>query len=412
VDTREEKLVEVRTAESGGLLGILDIRYPHVFQIHEVPLDAEAAGMAGEEGIVLTMTRGKEPLYIFGESGPGEVHRPHLLFDNGTSYPLEEFYARLFSRDSIQQFGWMEGCVLEGLLDLAESGNPAIPEERKSLAAETARAHLSLFIDAGGNLRYESPRSLSLCNAVYGIEGGLPFASLTRVDPGHPLLGMALSFWRSRRERDPAIRDDEFLSAEGAYTAAYPLALAGRAAGLPEASAWAAEALLDRRDLLVRNGVLNLRYNDIPVEGYPNWARAHAWYLLGLVRTLELIREDPRFPELRAELVRAAARAAAFQGADGLWTCFLGRPETGAETSGTAGIAAAFARGCRSGLLPVEYRAAAEKALRGLLPRLSPDGLLLGAAPSNKGGIALQESGFRVPSQVGMGLLAQLIANL
>lgn len=43
---------------------------------------------------------------------------------------------------------------------------------------------------------------------------------------------------------------------------------------------------------------------------------------------------------------------------------------------------------------------------------LTPDGMLTGVAQSNRGGISLQQSDYRVISQMGMGLMAQLAAAL
>jgi hypothetical protein len=47
-----------------------------------------------------------------------------------------------------------------------------------------------------------------------------------------------------------------------------------------------------------------------------------------------------------------------------------------------------------------------------LLGHLTPDGLLGGAAPANRGGESLQRSAHRVLSPMGMGLMGQLAAAL
>lgn len=82
------------------------------------------------------------------------------------------------------------------------------------------------------------------------------------------------------------------------------------------------------------------------------------------------------------------------------------------DTSGSAGLAAALARAHTAGWLPVEARQAAQKAFAGLRKYLTPDGLLAGAAQSNKGGDGLQRGDYRVIYQMGMGLQAQLVAAL
>ncbi len=143
-------------------------------------------------------------------------------------------------------------------------------------------------------------------------------------------------------------------------------------------------------------------------------ARGVAWYLLGLARTLPLLDDHDGADDLIAECRRAGAWALRHQRPDGLWSCYLDEPRTGADTSGSAGIAAALALGVPGQLLPSPGagRAAADRALAALTRHLTPDGFLGGVAQLNKGGEALQRGGYRVLSPMAMGLMAQLIAAL
>jgi rhamnogalacturonyl hydrolase YesR len=99
-------------------------------------------------------------------------------------------------------------------------------------------------------------------------------------------------------------------------------------------------------------------------------------------------------------------------GADGLWTCFLDQPDTGVETSGSAGIAASLALGARHGLLPERYLDIASECLHALTAYLTPDGILSGVSQHNAGGVELQLGGYRVLSQMGMGLMASLYSAI
>lgn len=63
----------------------------------------------------------------------------------------------------------------------------------------------------------------------------------------------------------------------------------------------------------------------------------------------------------------------------------------------------------RLGVLPEEYRVTIANIRAALLENLTPDGMLGGVSQSNKGGEALQRSGYRVISQMSMGLLANII---
>ncbi|HCN77796.1 MAG TPA: glucuronyl hydrolase, partial [Verrucomicrobiales bacterium] len=71
-----------------------------------------------------------------------------------------------------------------------------------------------------------------------------------------------------------------------------------------------------------------------------------------------------------------------------------------------------LARAHASGWLDDKAGQAAQRALKGLAKHLTPDGLLAGAAQSNKGGDALQKSDYRTIYQMGMGLKMQLMAAL
>jgi rhamnogalacturonyl hydrolase YesR len=141
--------------------------------------------------------------------------------------------------------------------------------------------------------------------------------------------------------------------------------------------------------------------------------------MLGMTRTWLELRSSryaglPGMEEVGNELHRIADVALSWRqpGSDGLWTCFLDQPGTGIETSGSAGIAAALALGARHGLLRGRYLDVAGECLRALETFLNPDGILSGVSQHNAGGIVLQLSGYRVLSQMGMGLLALLYAEL
>ena len=116
--------------------------------------------------------------------------------------------------------------------------------------------------------------------------------------------------------------------------------------------------------------------------------------------------------EVRDAFVSAAARVSSWASDAALWSSYLHRPETGVDTSASAGIAAALAWGAHLGLLPARYRRLSQASYQALLAYLTPDGFLTGVSQINRGGEALQEGGYRVISQFGMGLLAQLKAAL
>lgn len=286
----------------------------------------------------------------------------------------------MLSAASVQPFGWMEGCVLEGLRQLQ-----SVVGEEKAQAA--VRAHLDLFLRPSGELVFENARSEPADAAIPGIEYTLPFATLVRLDPDHPVLPEVADFWLSHRDPAGCVQDGHTTSAEGSYTVAYPMAVLGRRWGRSNLEQLALLQLRLRRDRLWTEDGFYLRYDARSGRRtYHNWARGLAWYLLGLVHTLVTL-EGRRAPEdLAAECRRVGAWVLPLQQPDGLWRCFLHEEGVLPDTSGSAGIAAALATGAKHGLLPPAARAAAERTLEGLAGYLTPDGFLTGVAQSNRGG--------------------------
>jgi hypothetical protein len=330
---------------------------------------------------------------------------PHLLSDVGTGAAAQVFFNTLASSATLQPFGWMEGCVLDGLYDLYVASG-----DRRFHRA--LQLHFNAFVHRDGKLIYENPRGEVADGKLITIEATLPFGVFAKVDPEHPLLGLALDFWRTRTTAAGVIQDGDTLSAEGAYTIAYPLALIAGVRGDADLARLAAEQLRVRCRRLWHEGARWLRCTDRGERTFRNWARGVAWYFLGLVRTTSVLHAFMDTTEFEAEVRACAAFVRRHQGADGLWACFFGEPSVSADTSGSAGIAAALALGHRAGWLEDADKVAAARTWAALLRYLTPDGLLGGAAPANRGGEALQRSSHRVLSPIGMGLMGQLAAAL
>lgn len=413
LDEREEKLLEAYLPRSGRVIGTFDIRYAHIFQPFEIALSGRDVREIAAHGVSLRLVKGNYPLWLHGmtsadvdPAGLCAAMMPHLISDPIPALTAEqalgEMVARLASLASLQFFGWQEGCVLNGLLDLADR----LPV---GAAHAAIRDHLRFFFDGQGRLSYVDDWSRPADGTIYGIECTLPFAVLAQIDPTHPTLREAVAFWQAARSADGTVQDADMLSAEGNYTVAYPMALLATALGQPELTTLALEQLRVRRDRLFVGDDFYLRVMSNGKRTFRNWCRGVAWYLLGLTRTLGVL---PPPPDLVAELARAAVWIARWQLPSGLWATFVDEPKVFPDTSGSAGIAAALALGVRYGLLPATYRTHAERALEALVGYLTPDGFLTGVSQVNKAGEALQRGTYRVMSQMGMGLLAQLVAAL
>jgi unsaturated rhamnogalacturonyl hydrolase len=406
IDVRENKRIEAVALQSAKILGSMDIRFAHVFQLFELPLSLNDALIAAKEGIGLRMTEGDSPLWFFVQDATSRMNEPvflpHLLVGyEGTA--VHAFKQRLNSIASMQQFGWMEGCVLDGLMDMGYR--------------ETVREHLNLYITSKSGLIYEDPRSRPADGAFYGIESTLPIAILAKLEPSHDLVKQAVQFMTAHTDKQGIIKDGDTLSAEGSYTIAYPLAVIADQRKDRQLAQIALKQLLLRRDLLWADGAFFLRRQDDGTRSFRYWGRAYAWHLLGLIRALEHFKHKGLLDSeqehlIEAEFARTLRHAFSYRNEQGLWSCFLDASETGIDTSASAAIAAAAAIARRIGLYDYTGGADLAHTAASLVRFLTPDGLMTGTAQSNKNGEELQREGYRVISQMTMGLLGQLLAAL
>ncbi|WNR42813.1 glycoside hydrolase family 88 protein [Paenibacillus roseipurpureus] len=421
LDVREAVRIEVLSAVSETVLGELDIRYASVFQPFQLWLSAAQAERLSYEGVLLRLRQGSSPIWVFIE-GPSEAPLllPHLRAEavgEERMDPWEVMPQFLATLSSLQPFGWLEGCVLDGLLDLERSRGGG-------RFREAAEAHLRMFFDEQGSLHYENPRSEPVDGAVYGIEGTLPFAALAQLYPQHPAIEQAIAFWLSEASEDGTIRDGTMLSAEGSYTIAYPMAIMAKLYHRQDLVRLAIQQLKIRKELLFHGNDLYLRYHEDGSRSFRNWSRAYAWYMLGLARTLRELRkfrELTKLPkemhpasvsDLEQELARIAQIAINHQSEQGLWYVFVDEPHTRIETSGSAAIAAALAIGVELGILSGNALDASLRARQALSAYFTTDGILQGVAQNNKGGEELQRGGYRIMSQMATGLAAQLDSAL
>lgn len=391
--------IEATLVGSGRVLGKFDVRFPSLFQPYEITLAPGDGPAAVREGVALRMTEGTLPFWTWtgGDGCPREL-RPHLLAP-GTADLMAEFHSRIRSLACLQNFGWEEGCVLDGLLDLAKvRGYQAL--------RDTARRHLALYL-RGGKLIYESRQLFS------DTEGPLVLAALARLQPAHPLLEYLVPFCREHLDAEGAIIDGNTTTSEGAYTIAYPLALIARVKRSSELERLALTQLRVRQTRLFDGQFFHRTSGENGTKGNRNWARGIAWELLGLAHTLGVLRDRSDIADLLDGFRQLAGWVQDFQRGDGLWSVFVDEQTLEPDTAGSAGIAAALALGRRYSWLPASAGASAQKTLEGLRAHLTPDGFLGGVSPANLGGgEPLQRGDYRVIFQMSMGLMAQLVAAL
>ncbi len=409
IDSRENKRVMVSAGEGGASLGCFDLRFTPTLQTVEVRLTAEQMDLAMQQGLSLRLTEGTSPWWFLTEGSTNvalpEVLSAHVYVAEENAKPVQAFLEQMRGLGCVQPFGWMEGCVLDGQWDLHQLWP-------KRGYREAMGEHLCLFFTSDGRLIFEDPRSRVHDDRLDSIESTLMFAALGRLQPQHKAMPLVWEFWNRLQAQHGMVRDANTLSAEGSYTVAFPMALLAVMQKNESALQRALDQLRVRRDHLVNDKGLHLRWHTDGSHTFTNWCRGVAWYMLGLTRTLEVVGESAVVGDLRDELRRAASWAMGYQNQQGLWHAFLEDATCGPDTAGSAGIAAALAQGVVLGLLPEVAAKAGQRAVQGLYAHLTPDGLLDGVTQSNRGGEALQRGPYRVMSPMGMGMLAQAMGQL
>lgn len=407
VDVRDDHAFEVTTPD-GTKLGTFVVRFAALFQVQEMRLTVEQARMVAKHGVVLKMVKGSRPVWFFAPSpeanpAPDALQLPHLLVASAAD-AAAQFEHRIRGLVMLQGCGWQSGCVSEGLLDLAE-------KRKDASLLEAVDHYLGMYFTDDG-VEFQSPRSAQVRDKVGGIEEPLPWATLARRRPDHPALEIARKFFASPGISKELESPTKELTTEGCYTAAYPMAVLARALKRPELAALALRHLAARKNANVHDGDIYQKATAEGTKRLRNWARGVCWYFNGIVRTLQALDDPTAAKAWQPEVQRVADLLLKHQREDGLWGNFIHDPACAADTSGSAGLAAALARAHTSGWLDDSAKQAAQRALIGLTKHLTPDGLLAGAAQSNKGGDALQKGDYRTIYQMGMGLQMQLMAAL
>lgn len=378
------------------LLASLEVMQADPYQILSLPIPREAIPASGPLTLRLQLRAG-EKLWLFAPESSTtdglEYHVPRLI---PASITPSNFIDRLCSLASIQNFGWKEGCVLDGIHALGDS--------------RALRQHLDYYGFSTGDLVCETPQSIRAVNTINTIESTLPFAHAALIDPHHPWIKLVIKYWEDLVAENGGAWDDYMISAEGAYTVAYPMTLIARLLGQERWMKVAEESILKTYSRLVLpDGVYLRSYRDGRMT-YRNWARGLCWLLLGHVQTL---RHQPhRSDQVMAQFHTLAKIAARHQMDDGLWSCFMDGPHMLAETSGSAGIAAAFAIAVNEGWLDASYRERAARCRAALQMHITSEGFLGHCSQSNKGSEEDQRGTYRVTLPYALGMLGNLEAAL
>ncbi len=404
LEIRDKREISVSLGGSGkAIWKSFPIWYASCFQIFEIELTVNAEELK-REGLRLKVTKGDIPVYCytFDKQRPGS----HLYQENDTSAVRDSYFDKLFSLWSVQPFGWMEGCVTDGLYALAATG-------KFPTADKTLDRHLKLFFPDNKQLKYEWYDSSVRDNIFNNHEGGLPFAALAKKNSTHSALELFTDFCESRIENGSTTAKS--LTTEGVYHLAYPLMVVAEAKKYRLGYDIALIEIIERINLLGEEERIHQGASkDKSSTQFTNWSRGYAWLLLGLVRCFGVIKNENTFKnDHRLKMMREAFEhyaniAMKTLRNDGSWGAYLDSPDTPFDASGTAGIASALLYASRFGW-NVDFGEQDRKLVIKCLERsLTPDGFLKENCQVNRGGEELQRSDFRVISQYAMGLMAHL----
>ncbi|MBC7919856.1 MAG: hypothetical protein H7Z75_02080, partial [Ferruginibacter sp.] len=283
IDFREEKRVQVALGDTGQSVGVFDIRYAHPFQPFEIPVDKKWIPHIQQRGLSLTLAKGNTEAW-FLTPGPAmgdfEGLQPQLLLSIRTGNE-QAFLANLYSMNAFSPFGWLGGCVLDGLHELGRTGD--------TQARAALDNHLNVFLDDQKGIVYENPMTVPLDGSFNSIEDFLPFACIVDRFPMHNSVRKATAFLLARKNADGIIVSGNDITTEGCYTVAYPLAAIAKNTRDGQLAQIALDQLTHRMQFLTAERAIFQRATLQGGKAYRNWGRGVAWYLLGSVKTLQLL---------------------------------------------------------------------------------------------------------------------------
>lgn len=321
--------------------------------------------------------------------------------------PTERLQNALLSPANTDYLGWMLGSVSTGLM----AWHQAFGQEQALQALQ------ALLQGIGEGLPLEDlPATQFLGQSAEEVrnsrlESFLPVAALAYLQQQQPQPKRQQALEQLAQQMlEVANTPQPYLTTEGAYTLAFPLAAVGQALGKEELGQKAVELCLERWSFLCEPGhIVQRRYHDGRTH-MVGWARGSAWLLLGSAWVGQTMGTSPLLLPLAQHFERCANWLMAQQ-QNGLWGVYTQRSST-AEASGSAGIAAALALGAAMGWLNPSARQAAKSTAAALESFLEPDGRLGGVSQHNPAGEEALQLEYRIGAAWGSGLYAQLQAAL
>ncbi len=125
------------------------------------------------------------------------------------------------------------------------------------------------------------------------------------------------------------------------------------------------------------------------------WARGNSWYTAGLVDYLECLDGVPALTGVRdfllSTLLRQAQALERCQDESGLWHTLLDDTESYLETSASSAFAYGILKAARKGFLPARFALVGERAVHGVLQKITPDGTVQGVSYGTPVFATLQE---------------------
>jgi unsaturated rhamnogalacturonyl hydrolase len=149
----------------------------------------------------------------------------------------------------------------------------------------------------------------------------------------------------------------------------------------------------------------NIEANALCPKDNALWLRGNAWVMVSVLEMISILDENhPHYQELCSMFRNLANSALPYRQPSGLWDTVMAEPGYAyEESSGSALIAYAYAKGCRLGLLDETYLAAARDTFSSITSRLKKGaagyavtGVSSGTIPANRLGYKLVPTGDKI----------------
>jgi unsaturated rhamnogalacturonyl hydrolase len=193
------------------LIDSIDLSLGTPFQPVQCKISKAYLSEVLDSGLKVQLKGPGVPVEVFTQTELGlDNFLPHLLIPGGQP-AREAFFDKLASTACLTEYGWQEGCVLDGIALMADKA------EDGRRYQQNLEKHLSLIFPDEDSINHDYEQ--------LSIEFTSCLAQLARHNPDHPEIEHVLAFWKSKTDTMGVVKDGNTIVVEGNYTVAWSLAV-------------------------------------------------------------------------------------------------------------------------------------------------------------------------------------------